>query len=337
MKKTILIIVAMLSTFANFGQDIINSLHCNPSTGGAFITNNNRAFIFSNDKPRTFSIWAKQDTATSVEQDIFAIGSTTDTLYKVYLNNNTISFNVHNNIVSGSYPNDNQWHNITCVSDTTHVRRSATVLDVIDTLSIYIDGVFVNGYRHNRNLYNVPSTASLFKFIGVGCASNKSASEEAYDIFKGNIANFQIRDTAIYPTTISCSFDTTIASNWDSGKVRGNYSCYAPLTSNKNVYYPASSLFLMYDISRTSPCTPTSTLVSNVSNVSNINVYPNPTSDVFNIVCDREEHITIYDMIGHIVYDNTNVSTTTIRLSTGTYILNSSNAQQTIRTKLIVQ
>ena len=141
------------------------------------------------------------------------------------------------------------------------------------------------------------------------------------NMFKGNISQVRITPAELYTTNFT-----------DTCYYTGTY-VYAPLNDIDSTHVIVNGSAITTHIpmlSNISAChiidtTDTNVGITNILSNEDIKVYPNPCVNNLHIEVKNEALVTIYDMTGKCIYNNTINNTATINISKGFYIVNVNN------------
>ncbi len=222
----------------------------------------------------------------------------------------------------------NTWQHITCTWDGS-------------TMKIYVNGVLANSSAKTGTIPAKPTSFS----IGSNVAER----------FGGAIDEVRLWDKALSATdimnTMNCEVqsqpeliayykfnqgidgvsNTSITTLTDSaGSNNGTLANFALTGTTSN--WLAGSV-----VTSGNTCTVLET--DSFSKVNNVNVYPNPSTGIFNISIQEDANITVNDILGKVIYSNiVKAGNNTIDISnyqSGIYLLNISNENGSVNKKLI--
>lgn len=145
---------------------------------------------FSSFSGLTIGVWAKYNGTTERDMISKAKAYNVDNAFRFYTKSGTAGFYIGNTTggfptaVYGAVSNDNKWHYHTAVWDKTNI-------------SIYTDGVYIQGFNSSSSIYNSPY--SLF----FGSASANTL------FWEGNLDDVRIYNRALTATEISQLYNGT--------------------------------------------------------------------------------------------------------------------------------
>lgn len=185
----------------------------------------------------------------------------------------------------------------------------------------------------NDTYSNSPVTVTKMNYINVGggCGNSYTVTFNVTDENSNPVPNAQITVSGYSPITTDANGQASIS------LYNGNYN----YTVTADTYQDYSGSFTVSDADQTIDVTLTA-LPASINDLSNANIsiYPNPNTGTFTVKSPENVDITIFDITGKTVYQNTNIKEANIDLSKnqkGLYIIQLKNNKISVNSKIIIK